>query len=192
MLFIEHGIKTLADLRRTPTSHGVAIDVRDYDGSLRIAHEPFESGEVLMEFLSQFRHAQLLINVHGSGLIPPTRELLHRFNITKYLFHNLTGAESVQMARLGIAQFAARFSDYEPLESAMMLAGKAKWVCVDCFDRFPLNAKSYAKLQSAFQICLVSPEINGGAGDEIGEIRREIEKMPPDAIWTARREDWIR
>ena len=80
------------------------------------------------------------------------------------------------------------------METALRLAGKVRWVWVDCFTRFPLSGKETALLRDAgFKLCLVSPELQGRTGD--GEITRmrsllAAESIEIDAVCTKTPERW--
>ena len=53
-----------------------------------------------------------------------------------------------------------RFSEYESIDSIVLMKDKVDWVWVDCFNRFPLNYEYYYLLKaSGFKICIVSPEL---------------------------------
>ena len=55
-----------------------------------------------------------------------------------------------------------RVSEYESIETALKLSGKAEWVWVDFFNYFPLDYESFLKLKEAkFKLCLVSPNFKG-------------------------------
>src|SRR5688572_19632072 len=51
MFLYEHRVNTIAHLERVPADRGVEVDLRDYDGAIRLAHDPFTGGERLEDFL---------------------------------------------------------------------------------------------------------------------------------------------
>ena len=61
----------------------------------------------------------------------------------------------------GESRTAVRISEYESINTALSLAGKAAWIWVDFFKKFPLDKESYLKLKQAnFKLCLVSRPFN--------------------------------
>jgi hypothetical protein len=40
MLLIEHRVNTLEKLASVPPHRGIEVDIRDYDGDLRLEHDP--------------------------------------------------------------------------------------------------------------------------------------------------------
>jgi hypothetical protein len=53
LFLVHHRVNTLEDLSRVPPDCGVEIDIRDYDGHLRLTHEPFAAGDRLDDFLAE-------------------------------------------------------------------------------------------------------------------------------------------
>ncbi len=172
MLLIEHRVNTVEHLRRVPATRGVEVDVRDYDGDLRLVHDPLQSGERLEDFLAHYRHALIIFNVKCDGLEGRILELVARFRIGAYFFLDVASPTFVSLARRGVRHMAARFSEYEPIEFALAFAGAVDWVWVDCFTRLPLDDATYRRLREHFRICLVSPE------------------LPIDAVCTDFCDDW--
>ena len=55
---------------------------------------------------------------------------------------------------------AIRLSEYESIESVLLVKNMIKWVWVDCFNDFSLTKNSYMKIkENNLKICLVSPEL---------------------------------
>ena len=66
------------------------------------------------------------------------------------------------LSDLGEHNIALRFSELEGLDTIRNMAGKAKWVWVDCFSRLPIDKQSYQELKNmGYQLCMVSPELEG-------------------------------
>ena len=63
---------------------------------------------------------------------------------------------------MGNMNSAVRFSEIEPIELALAMKGRAKWVWVDCFSKLPITQENYKILKdNGFKLCLVSPELQG-------------------------------
>lgn len=190
MLLIEHRVNTLEHLQRVPPERGIEVDVRDYDGDLRLVHDPFQSGERLEDLLAAYRHALVIFNVKCDGLESRIMDLAAKYNIANYFFLDLANPTLVNLVRRGVRQVAVRYSEFEPLEFALAFAGQAEWVWVDCFTYLPLNREIYRRLHQHFKICLVSPELQKHPRDWIQAFRRQLHDMPIDAVCTDFCNEW--
>lgn len=191
MLLIEHRANTAAHLARVPRDRGVEIDVRDYDGDLRLVHDPLESGERLEDWLAGYAHALLIFNVKCDGLEGRLQALAARHGIEHYFFLDVANPTLVGLARRGERRVAVRYSEYEPIEFALAFAGRAEWCWVDCFTHLPLNPESYHRLKEHFKLCLVSPELQKHPRARIAAFRQQLVAMPVDAVCTDYCEDWL-
>ncbi|MFN0060059.1 MAG: hypothetical protein ACKVX7_16500 [Planctomycetota bacterium] len=184
LLIVEHRINTCAALERVPAHHGVEIDVRDYDGALRLVHDPFESGELLEGFLEAYNHALLIVNVKCDGLEDSVRRLLAARGIENFFFLDCAAPTLVRLVRSGERRVAVRFSEFEPLEWVRNFHGRADWVWVDCFTRLPFTESSYRELAEHYRLCLVSPELQRAPATRIAEFRARLVASPVDAVCT--------
>ena len=96
----------------------------------------------------------------------------------------------VRLASGGERRIALRFSECEPVESALAFAGKVDWVWVDCFTRLPLDPASHALLRRHFRLCLVSPELQRHPPDALRAYREQLAATPVDAVCSDRCEEW--
>lgn len=190
MLLIEHRVNTLAQLRAVPLERGVEVDVRDYDGDLRLVHDPFLSGERLEDFLVEYRHALLILNVKCDGLETRLLELVAKFSVNDFFFLDVANPTLVSLTRRGVRQVAVRYSEFEPIEFALSFAGKVEWVWIDCFTRLPLDHDVYERLRPHFKLCLVSPELQKHPRAMIGSFREQLRGMPLDAVCSDYCDDW--
>ena len=191
MLLIEHRVNTVEHLDRTPAACGVEIDIRDYDGELRCVHDPLLSGEPLSELLDHYRHELAVFNVKCDGLESRIMKMAEEHQIGRYFFLDCANPSLIHLVNRGVRSVAVRYSEHEPIEFAMAFAGRAEWVWIDCFSRFPLTIKSYASLREHFKLCLVSPELQSHPRAEISRFRALLREMPVDAVCTDFRQDWL-
>lgn len=190
MLLIEHRVNTIEHLRRVPPERGIEIDVRDYDGELRLVHDPLLGGERLDDLLAAYRHALVIFNTKCDGLVDPILALAAKYGIHDYFFLDLANPTLINLVRRGVRQIAVRYSEYEPLEFALAFAGQIDWVWVDCFTRLPLDQDSYRRLHEHFKICLVSPEMQQHPRSMIGTYQAQLTGMPIDAVCSDLCDDW--
>jgi hypothetical protein len=191
MLLIEHRVNTLAHLQRVPPERGIEVDVRDYDGDLRLVHDPLLSGERLEDLLAAYRHALIIFNVKCDGLEGRILGLAAQYRVNDFFFLDVANPTLVNLARRGVRQAAVRYSEYEPLEFALAFAGKVDWVWIDCFTRLPVDRETHSRLRAHFKLCLVSPELQKHPRAMIGAFREQLRGMPLDAVCTDYCDDWV-
>ncbi len=190
MLIVEHRVNTIEHLRRVPSSYGIEVDIRDYDGDLRLVHDPFLNGERLDDFLAAYRHALIIFNVKCDGLERQILERVGKYRLKDYFFLDVANPTLISLVHQGVRQVAVRYSEYEPLEFALAFAGKVDWVWVDCFTRLPLDLETHRRLREHFKICLVSPELQNHPREMIRSFRAQLRRMPLDAVCTDYCNDW--
>lgn len=190
MLYVAHRINTVDQLRQVRPEYGVEIDLRDRGDRLILAHDPFCDGEDFADWLVHYRHALLILNVKSERIEHRVLELVRQRGVEKCFLLDC----SFPMVRLlneqGERRIAVRFSECEPLEGAMALAGKVDWAWIDCFTRMPLAPSSYERLKAAFKLCAVSPELQGRPVESIAEYAEALRPYPVDAVCTKRPDVW--
>ena len=194
MKLIAHRRNTLAELRATPIEYGVEVDIRSVGERLIMHHDPFVDGEDFIAWLAHYRHGTLILNVKEEGLEQRLLNLMAEQGIEDFFFLDQSFPYLVKTARQGERRCAARVSEFESIETVLTLSGMIDWVWVDCFSRFPLTGAEAGKLKAlGFQLCLVSPELQGRNGaKEIPEMRTLLnqEGINPDAVCTKLPELW--
>lgn len=162
MEYIAHRINTIKELIKLPSKYGVELDVRDCGKDLVIVHNPFEEGENFEEYLKNYHHGTMIINVKSERIEYKITELLEKYSIKEYFFLDSSIPMIYLLSNNGNKNSAVRFSEIEPVELALAMKGRAKWVWVDCFSELPINQNNYNLLKVAgFKLCLVSPELQG-------------------------------
>jgi hypothetical protein len=194
MKIISHRRNTLAELRATPSTYGIEVDIRSQGKELVIHHDPFVAGELFEEWFREYKHGTLILNVKEEGLEGRLIELMKSRGFDDYFFLDQSFPYLVKWSRAGENRCAVRVSEFESVETAMTLAGKVDWAWVDCFTRFPLTHDTAQQLQQAgFKLCLVSPELQGR--DAATEIHALVEMLRQrcivaEAVCTKRPDLW--
>ncbi|MDD5691130.1 MAG: hypothetical protein PHC37_05490 [Candidatus Omnitrophica bacterium] len=191
MLFIAHRINTIEELKNVPKKYGVEIDIRGFGKRLIIQHEPFKDGIDFENWLKYYNHKFIILNVKEEGIEYKVKALMGKYNIQEYFFLDLSFPYLVKMANAGEKRVAIRFSEYESINTALAMAGKATWAWVDCFTKMPLGKKEYTVLARHFKICVVSPELQGRSIEEIEGYKRKFSSFPIDAVCTKRIDLWL-
>lgn len=184
MLIIRHRVNSVRELKRVPHSEGIEVDIREWNGKLHLEHDPYKRGESLETYLKTYSHRLLILNVKGDGYEPALFQLMNRFKIRNYFLLDVQNPTLVKLTRNGMSNVGVRFSEYEPIESCLAFAGKAKWLWVDCFNTFPLDSKNYQKLKKYFKICLVSPELQKHSLSKTKKMIRSVSAFSVDAVCT--------
>lgn len=187
MEFIAHRINTLDELRKLPREYGVELDLRDdLNGRIYIQHNPFETGEDFEEYLKEYHHGTMILNIKSERIELKILELLKKYDIKSYFFLDSSFPMIWQLSNLGEKNIALRISEVEGMDTARNMAGKIEWIWVDCFTKIPIGKKEEEELHSlGFKLCFVSPELEGRDKD-IEEYKKYIQqtKMQFDAICT--------
>lgn len=186
-LIIRHRVNTIEELRAVNPKYGVEIDIRhdNRTGGMYLNHEP-GTGDDLEEYLMVFvaqGNRFVILNTKEAGLETRIVELCARLGIENYFLLDVEFPFIYRAAFVGVAglngRVAIRYSEAEPIEQALLLAGKFQWVWVDVNSRLPLNPESHRRLREAgYKLALVCPERWGRPDD----IQVYIEQMKQDDI----------
>lgn len=194
MKFIAHRRNTLAQLKETNSRYGVEVDIRSRGNELIIHHDPFVPGESFEAWLNAYDHGTLILNVKEEGLEARLIALMAEKGIEDYFFLDQSFPFLIKWSATGEQRCAVRVSEFESIETALSLAGKVKWVWVDCFNHFPLSSDDAKRLKNAgFKLCLVSPELQGRDPEiEIPQLVQLLKErnIDADAVCSKRLDLW--
>jgi len=191
MRFIQHRVNTIDALRKVPPEHGVELDLRDRGDRLILVHDPFRDGQDFGPYLREYRHGTMILNVKSERIEHRVlEELGEAGTVDDYFFLDSSFPMIRQLVAGGEHRIAVRFSEFEPIEGPLALAGQVDWVWVDCFTRLPLDDEAYARLSEHFKICIVSPELEGHDLGRIPEFVGQLEPYTIDAVCTKRPDLW--
>ena len=195
MNIIRHRRNTHEQLADISTDHGAEIDIRSQGNSLILHHEPYETGTSFEDWIKNYRHGTLILNVKEEGLENQCLKLMAKYGIEDFFFLDQSFPFLLKTAQTGESRCAVRVSEFENIDTAITLAGKVQWVWIDCFTKFPLDLSSATLLkENDFKLCIVSPELQSRM--EISDTNEIIAAMNsagvvPDAICTKFPERWL-
>jgi 2'-5' RNA ligase len=187
VFYFAHRINNTESLKKIPKKYGIELDLRDYGKELMLEHDPFTGGERFEDFLKSYNKSSIILNIKSERIEYKVLELLKKFNITEYFFLDSSFPMIYTLSKEGEKNIAIRFSEYESIESVLLMKDKVKWVWIDCFNNFSLNQENYKKIKNAgLKICLVSPELQKHNINRIEEFKEIIYKnnFKIDAICT--------
>ncbi len=195
MKLIRHRINTVQDLKTVSHEMGVELDLREgcdgqNSGKIILQHDPFKEGESFEDYLKQYRHGLMILNIKTEGIESAVLELVKKYKVKDYFFLDVAFPAMMKLVLKGEKQIAVRFSEHEPVEQCLALRGLVDWVWADCFTRLPFTPESYTALKGSFKICLVSPELQNHPKERILEFKNELKRYPIDAVCTKYPELW--
>lgn len=187
MEYIAHRVNTVRELRELSTEFGVELDLRDdLYGRIYIQHNPFEPGEDFEDYLKEYHHGTMILNIKSERIELKILELLPKYDVKSYFFLDSSFPMIKLLSDRGEYNIALRFSELEGLDTIRNMEGKAKWVWVDCFTKLPINHDNYLELKSlGYKLCMVSPELEAQP-EKIQAYRDYLEKkdIEMDAVCT--------
>lgn len=177
MKLIAHRVNTVEELKSLPNQYGVEIDLRDSaDGEIHIAHDPFVKGESFEEYLKQYNHGIMILNIKSERIEHKVLELIKKYKIKEYFFLDSSFPMIYSLSKEGERNIAMRFSEFEGIDTIKKMKGKVDWIWVDCFTKLPVDQTVFKELKEMnYKLCLVSPELQG-RNNEIESYREYLTK----------------
>lgn len=175
MNYICHRVNTIKELKELSSHYGVEIDLRDnIDGKIYLQHDPFLIGDDFEEYLKQYHHGTMILNIKSERVELKALELLKKYNITEYFFLDSSFPMIKLLSDMGETRVALRFSEFEGMDTIRNMAKKVEWIWVDCFSKFPLSSEQYQEMKElGYKLCFVSPELQGQV-EKLEEYKKEI------------------
>ena len=165
MEIIIHRINTVKKLKLIPLKYGTEIDVRSYNNKLILAHAPFIRGDILEDYLKNYNHGTLVVNIKEAGIEDEVLSLVRqRPQIKSYFLLDIEFPYIYRATRQGERAIAIRFSEEEPIEFAKKFVDKIDWVWIDTNTQMPVGEHNLPIL-NRFKKCLVCPERWGRPSD---------------------------
>lgn len=164
MEIIAHRINTIEELRKVPKEYGVEVDLKgDLDGNIYMMHDPFKKGILFEDFLKEYHHGTLILDIKDERIEEKVLSILCHYDIPNFFFLDCSFPMIYKLTEvIKERNVAIRFSEYEGIETAVNMQGKAGWVWVDTFNKNPMSQYDWALLKSlGYKICFVSPELQG-------------------------------
>lgn len=185
-----HRVNTVTDLATVPEDMGIEFDLRSSGNDVLVTHDPFTEGPTIEEFFPRIGRRPCIFNVKCEGIEARVRELAARHGIEDWFMLDLSVPAAVKLVRMGEKRIAVRYSEMEPVEGVLAWKGRASWVWVDCFDRFPVEEPAWSSIASAFKVCLVSPELQGHTGEKFDALKASLACRRYDAVCTKTPARW--
>jgi hypothetical protein len=167
MEIIIHRVNTINELRAIPNEYGTEIDIRAIGSNLILNHEAFQTGERFEDYLDEYTHATLILNIKEAGIEDEVlRQVRLHKQIKSYFLLDVEFPYLYRASRKGERSIAVRFSEDESLETVRKYVDKVDWVWIDTNTELPID-KNNIPIIDKFKTCLVCPERWGRKSDII-------------------------
>lgn len=195
-LICAHRCNTLTDLAAVSKAYGVEIDVRSYGGKLVVDHEPFVAAVSLEDWLAEYAHKFLIVNIKEEGLEEVIQKQLDFFGVKDWAFLDQSFPFLVKFLRLGQTRTMVRISEYENISTAVGLFLRPDWVWLDSFLGQWYCAQDLERISEfGYRIMVVSPELQARSLEaEIeGIVATFVEaKVPIAGVCTKKPQLWAK
>ena len=185
MEIIVHRVNSINKLKKIPKTFGAEIDLRAYKSKIILNHEPFKSGDTLDDFLKNYNHGTLILNIKEDGIENEVIKKVNKAKIRSFFLLDVEFPYIYKSLKNNQKNIAIRFSEKEPIEISKLLEKKFKWLWIDTVTKLPINKKNLRVIKK-FKSCIVCPE-RWGRPYEINKYKRKMKnlKFQPDAIMTS-------
>ncbi len=184
MEIVLHRINLINDLKSVPVKYGCEIDIRSQGSKLILNHEPYISGDNLVDYLDNYKHGLLVLNIKEAGIENDVLRLVRERNISSYFLLDVEFPYLYRSSRLGERAIAVRFSEDEPIELVYNYNKLIDWVWIDTNSELPINAQNI-QILSSMKTCIVCPE-RWGRPHDITPYRKLMKSLSfePNAVMT--------
>jgi hypothetical protein len=183
--FIIHRINEVSKLKSIPSEFGCEIDIRSNGSKLILNHNPYLSGDNLIDFLDNYQHGTLVLNIKESGIENDILSLVRERKIESFFLLDVEFPYLYKSSRKGERSIAVRYSEDEPLDLVAKYSNKVDWVWIDTITKLPINKKVINTFIN-MKTCLVCPE-RWGRPNDIMKYKKHMNSLnfSPDAIMTS-------
>ncbi len=185
-----HRINTLEALDHVAETMGVEFDLRSDGQRVIVTHDPFTDGPTIETFFPRIGKRPCIFNVKCEGIEQRVMDVARENGIDDFFFLDCSIPAAMKLVRAGEKRFAVRWSEVEPIEGVLAWANRARWVWVDCFDAYPGSDDDWRRVAAAFDVCLVSPELQGHGADAIPRFRDAVAHRSVRAVCSKFPDRW--
>ena len=185
MEFIIHRINKINELKKIPKNYGTEIDIRCKGSKLILNHEPHENGDRLENYLENYNHKTLVLNIKEAGIENSILKIVKSYSIKSYFLLDVEMPYMYSATKKGQKNIAVRFSEYEDISLAKKFRNKLKWIWIDTTTKLPIS-KNNLNIIKKFKSCVVCPERWGRIKD-IKKYKNKFINLNflPDAVMTS-------
>ena len=186
MEIIIHRVNSINSLKKVPKYFGTEIDIRAFGSKLILNHEPFQNGEDFDDYLDEFNHGTLILNIKEAGIENEVlRRVRLREKINSYFLLDVEFPYLYRASREGEKFIAVRYSEDESIDTVKKYFGKVDWLWIDTLTTLPITPET-VDVFTHFKTCLVCPE-RWGRPNDIHKYKSRLSELgiSLDAVMTA-------
>ncbi|MDA9898926.1 hypothetical protein N9D60_00810 [Candidatus Pelagibacter sp.] len=193
MEIIIHRVNKIKELNKISTNFGAEIDIRTNGSNLILGHDPFLKGDKLKDYLENYNHKTLVLNIKEAGIEEKVLSLVKKYSIKSYFLLDVEMPYLYKATIKGQKNIAVRFSEYENIFLAKYFKNKLKWVWIDTVTMLPVTNNN-KNILNKFKSCIVCPE-RWGRKKDIKVYKEKLKriKFKPTAIMTSKKcaNNWL-
>lgn len=155
---IVHRVNSIEILNSIDTALGCEIDIRTDGSKLILNHNPFKKGDNLVDYLDEYQHGTLVLNIKETGIESIVLEEVQKRNIKSYFLLDVEMPYLIKAFIKNEKNLAVRFSEYEPIENVVIFKNKFNWIWVDSITKVPIMKENF-QIINKFNICVVCPSL---------------------------------
>ena len=187
MELIAHRLNKIKELKKLPRKYGAEIDLRTSGSNIILHHDAQKKGAKLENYLSNYRHGTLILNIKESGIEKDVIKIIKKFHIKSFFLLDVELPFIFQNSKNINKNISIRYSEYESIDTAKKFINDIGWVWIDTFTKLPLNSRVASTLKK-FKSCLVCPERWGRPKDIKPYFKRlKSINFKPNAVMTAKK-----
>tara|TARA_B100000029_G_scaffold510259_1_gene601318 strand:+ start:1232 stop:1813 length:582 start_codon:yes stop_codon:yes gene_type:complete len=185
MEIIVHRINNLDELKKIPKNYGTEIDIRSNGSSLILNHEPFKGGFDFKNYIENYEHGTLVLNIKESGIEDEVLKIVQSKSIKSYFLLDVEMPYLYSSSKKGNKNIAVRFSEFESIKTVEYFKKLVDWVWIDTVNILPIKNENLPII-SNFKSCIVCPE-RWGRKNEISAYKKMLQKLnyKPNAVMTS-------
>ena len=112
---IIHRVNTIEFLKSIDFKFGCEVDIRTNGSNLILNHDPFKTGENFIDYLDEYNHGTLVLNIKETGIENIVLEEVQKRNIKSYFLLDVEMPYTIKACLKKEKNIAVRFSEFEPV-----------------------------------------------------------------------------
>ena len=177
---IVHRVNSIEILNSIDTTLGCEIDIRTDGSKLILNHNPFKKGDNLVDYLDEYHHGTLVLNIKETGIESIVLKEVQKRNIKSYFLLDVEMPYSIKAFIKNEKNLAVRFSEYEPIENVDIFKNKFNWIWVDSVTKVPISDENFQTINK-FNVCVVCPSL-WKRSDDINKEKYKLSKYNFDNL----------
>src|SRR3954469_7492854 len=108
-----HRLNERTRLKTLPYHFGAEVDIRAEGSALILNHDPFKGGEKFSDWLEDYQHGLLVLNIKEAGIESEVIRLVEARGLTEFFLLDVEFPFIYRASRLGERRIALRYSEDE-------------------------------------------------------------------------------